>query len=89
MKTKATLRKIKSTTQKVSRKTKVLVKTAGAKASEMTKNLQQEWKKEQPQRDALARSARAALGRGIKIGGDVYKTIANDVREIKHKNRKK
>lgn len=83
MKNKKTIRKIKSTTKGVAKKTKAFLKKTNKKADEIANILEKQWKKEQPQREKLKKDASKVLEHGIKISGDVFETIKRDIDEIK------
>lgn len=88
MKNKITTKKIKSVAKAVSKKTELFMKKTGKKAGKIVKTLQQQWKKEQPEREELMNNANKALEQGVKIGGDVFETIKKDINEINNKNSK-
>lgn len=85
MKKKKTIRKIKSATKDIAKKTKSFMK----KANGIVGTLKKQWEKEQPQREKFKIAANKALGNGIKISGDVFATVRKDINEIKRQNKAK
>lgn len=89
MKKKKTIKKIKSATKDITKKTGSFMKKANKKANDIASTLKKQWKKEQPQREKFKIAASKALGDGIKISGDVFETIRKDINEIKRQNKAK
>lgn len=89
MKNKKTITKIRSATKKTARKTQTFMKKINKKATDISSTLKKQWDKEQPQREELKKSINKTLEDGIKIGGNVFKTIRKDVNEIKKQNKAK
>ncbi|MDP3988769.1 MAG: hypothetical protein Q8P93_00845 [bacterium] len=69
---KKTIKKIRSATKTIAKKTS---KIAGA--------LGKQWKKEEPQRKKLKKTANNVLKNSYKISSDVIKTIRKDIGEMK------
>jgi len=89
MQKKKTIKKIKLATKDVTKKTKSLLKKTNKKAIDIASTLKKQWKKERPQRDKFKRATKKALENSVKIGGDVFETIRNDINEIKRQNKAK
>lgn len=85
MKKKKTIKKIKSATKDIKKKTKLFTE----KVDDIAGLLKKQWKKEQPEREKFKIATDKALKNGIKIGNDVFETIKKDVNEIKRQNKTK
>lgn len=86
---KKAIKKIKSATKDMTKKTESFLKKTGKKASEIASTLEKQWKKERPQREKLKKAADKALENGIKISGDVFETVRKDINEIKRRGKVK
>ena len=99
---KKVVKKLKLMAKGAAKKTKVLMKQANKKAGEVSKGIQKEWKREEPQREKykaeFKKTAKEAGARGAellseglkntkKIGGDVIETIKKDMNEISEDNK--
>jgi hypothetical protein len=88
MEKKKTIKKIKSVTKGMTKKTELFLKRTSKEASGIAGTIEKQWKKERPQREKLKKVAQKALANGIKISGDVFKTIRKDIYEIKRQGKK-
>lgn len=88
-----TNKKTRSVTKGIIKKTELFIGKANKKADKTVKTLKKEWKKEKPQREEYKEKLKNAVNRaledGIKIGGDVLKTIEKDINEINGRNKNK
>jgi hypothetical protein len=80
------VKKLKIIAKKVAKKTTFLVKKTGKQAGQVIKSAKKEWKREKPRRDEYTGELKVAIKElfknGVRVGGDVIKTIKKDIGEI-------
>lgn len=84
------IKKIKSITKSVKKKTVVFIKKANKQVGRVAKSVQKEYIKEKPKRKKYKEEVKVAVSElfknGIKVGSDIVKTIEKDISEINNKN---
>lgn len=76
------LKKAKSVTRSILKKTGVFIGKANTEAHKTARAIQKGWRSTQPQREEYMRNAR-------KVGGDVVETIRRDIAEIRNTKQNK
>lgn len=89
MKKKKAIKKIKSATKDVAKKTGSFLGKTNKKAGEIVNTFEKQWKKERPQREKIKKAANKVLKDSAKIGSDVFETIRKDIDEIKKQGKAK